>query len=540
MSKTNHLRVRRSIVDLQTQYEKGEKKPLEDLMRAWKGIKELPPENPRSFFNLAGFHGEPFLGAGWGVGNNMFWGGYCNHGNVLFPTWHRVYLVKLEEALRSIDGCEDVSLPYWDESDEHSIRNGVPWALTTEYFMLDGELIPNPLRSFVFPMGVSDSVSSDDSLYTKPKGYETVRYPLSGLVGNEAGRQQTQAHNNKYPDYERNVDYLNFNITGWLRSGIVVNDQPIKTGVVEKFKRCLESPNYTVFSNTSSAQQWNTDIWLKSGEEPTEPYVALESPHNDIHLAVGGFDVPGQGDFSPVEGANGDMGENNTAAFDPIFYFHHCNIDRVFWLWQKRHNSTDELELIEYYPGTNSSDNQGSTPGIPPNTWLTLDSPLNPFKKVENGVERVYTSRDCINIEKQFGFTYSRGSLEDEVALQAVAERPNARVIRVTNVNRAAVKGSFVISAFATIDGQRRLIGSEAVLSRWNVAHCANCQTHLEVQAFFGVPVSLKDSVGALQANDIDVEIKTRKVSKNEPMLMGTNLTESADNTPIKYRVEVR
>jgi tyrosinase len=35
-------RVRRSIKDLQDDYTNGNKKPLEDLMRAWKGIKDLP------------------------------------------------------------------------------------------------------------------------------------------------------------------------------------------------------------------------------------------------------------------------------------------------------------------------------------------------------------------------------------------------------------------------------------------------------------------------------------------------------------------
>ena len=60
------LRIRRSITELQDEYTKGNKKPLEDVMRAWKGIKELPPDDPRSFFKLGGYHGEPFRGAGWG------------------------------------------------------------------------------------------------------------------------------------------------------------------------------------------------------------------------------------------------------------------------------------------------------------------------------------------------------------------------------------------------------------------------------------------------------------------------------------------
>jgi len=197
MSYGTPLRIRRSITDLQDDYTKGNKKPLEDVMRAWKGIKELPPNDPRSFFMLGGFHGEPFRGAGWG--NSSYWGGYCNHGNVLFPTWHRVYLLKLEEALRSIDGCADVALPFWDETSDDSLKNGIPWALTQETFVLDGETIANPLRSFVFTANITDNIGSDDPSYSKPKGYETVRYPLSGLVG-PSDIAKTKAHNAQFPD----------------------------------------------------------------------------------------------------------------------------------------------------------------------------------------------------------------------------------------------------------------------------------------------------------------------------------------------------
>ena len=82
------LRVRPNLISLQEDYIAGNKKPLEDLMRAWKFIKELPADDERSFFKIGGYHGEPFRGAGWGSG--AYWGGYCNHGNILFPTWHRV------------------------------------------------------------------------------------------------------------------------------------------------------------------------------------------------------------------------------------------------------------------------------------------------------------------------------------------------------------------------------------------------------------------------------------------------------------------
>lgn len=501
MSTNGSLRVRRSITELQDEYTNGNKKPLEDLMRAWKGIKDLPPTEPKSFFVLGGLHGEPFRGAGWG--NSAWWGGYCNHGNVLFPTWHRVYLLKLENALRTIPGCEDVTLPFWDETSDDSSQHGIPWALTQKTFELDGAVIDNPLRSFVFNEEITDFINGDNPNYSKPKGYETVRYPLSGLVGSDADRAATEKHNAQYADYDTNVRLLNENVIGWLTTFIVVNEKKIPTNVKEKYINCLKAPNYTVFSNTTSAAQWNAS--QESGEPPVVP---LESPHNDMHLAVGGFDTP-TFDVSAISGANGDMGENDTAGLDPIFFFHHCFIDRVFWLWQQRHGYTDHLDVIPEYPGTNSVDNQGPTPGVAGGTWLDLDSPLSPFKR-EDGT--TYTSNEAVNIEQQLGYTYGPGSLEDQIGAGPVAaadteEPPTTRSIKVTGLNRAAIRGSFLIGTFLKIGGKRYHVGNESVLSRWSIQGCANCQTHLEVKAFIGLHgLADEDLTGA----DYEVEVRTR------------------------------
>jgi tyrosinase len=43
-----------------------------------------------------------------------------------------------------------------------------------------------------------------------------------------------------------------------------------------------------------------------------------QTPHNDIHVMIGGL-----------------MLDPDQAAGDPIFWLHHCNIDRLWWLWQK-------------------------------------------------------------------------------------------------------------------------------------------------------------------------------------------------------------
>jgi tyrosinase len=514
-------RVRRSLTDLQNDFDNGNKKPLEDLMRAWKGIKELPPTDPRSFFVLGGYHGEPFRGAGWG--NSTFWGGYCHHGNVLFPIWHRFYVLAVEEALRSIPGCDDVTLPFWDECSDDSLANGIPSALTDEKFELDGQAIPNPLRSYVFPQSVVDHISGDNPNYSKRVGYETVRYPYSGLVGTAADRAATAQHNAQFP-YPKAVELLNQNIVGWLNQQVIINGQPFPTGVHNNFVACLDAPNYTVFSNTTSASAWSDNA---------PRVVPLEAPHNKIHLAVGGFDV-GTTDLSPVPGANGDMGENDTAGLDPIFYFHHCYIDRVFWLWQKRHGAKDDLEIIDEFPGTNSADSQGATPGIPANEWLSMDTPLEPFLKDDG---QKYIGRDGFNIETHLDYTYGPGSLDELAephALAAAAAPEDEPKVHVTGIDRGTIRGSFLIDAFAEAEGERKLLGTEAVLSRWHVEGCANCQTHLKAAASFPL-----HGLDAEQLGDeaIEVEVRTR-----DGLLGGRphGLTAVSSEEGPQFRVEVR
>src|SRR5271167_3327494 len=127
------MKARKDIRELEDEYNKGNKKPLEDLIRAFKGIQELPPDRKHSFFKIAGYHGEPFRGAGWA--NPAWWGGYCNHGNVLFPVWHRAYLLELERALQSIN--PDVTLPYWNEIDKATEETGLPKIFLAKTFTLD-------------------------------------------------------------------------------------------------------------------------------------------------------------------------------------------------------------------------------------------------------------------------------------------------------------------------------------------------------------------------------------------------------------------
>ncbi|EKE72416.1 tyrosinase family protein [Gallaecimonas xiamenensis] len=494
------LKVRYSVRELQDRYDRGDKKPLEDLVRAWHKICLLSPDDLNSFFVIGGYHGEPF--AGQGATDPSYWGGYCNHGNVLFPTWHRVYMLRIEQALNAM--VPGVAMAYWDETSDETLRLGIPKVLTSKTFPLDGQQIKNPLYSYVLQKQVNDAVQGDENRYTKPVGYETVRYPLSGLVGTAEAREETRAHNADFPDPVKNTELLNQNVLAWLKGKDVspTDPNPSKFGIYWQFENCLSAPNYTAFSNTTSAAAWN-----KANKGLT---TALEAPHNDVHLAVGGFDVPNQGQAGQIPGANGDMGENNTAGLDPIFFFHHCNVDRMFWLWQVQNGYTEHFDIIPGYAGTSSSNlpaGQGPAVGQHADEELTMDSHLYPFLKDPGDPHSFFSSRDCINIEKQLGVTYSPGSLVAKKLRFASLAEKSVKKLRVYGINRDLFSGSFVISAYAVIHGKRHFLGYQSILSRWNVKHCQNCQTHLGVEAFFDLSDLSEEEI---KAADFQVEIQHR------------------------------
>jgi tyrosinase len=94
--------------------------------------------------------------------------------------------------------------------------------------------------------------------------------------------------------------------------------------------------------------------------------VQIEDIHDQVHGWTGGLNPN-----PPPDG--GDMGVIATAAYDPIFWAHHCMIDRLWYLWQLGH-------------GVNN---------IPPDY---LDMPLAPF---------AVTVQDVLDINR-LGYEYAQ------------------------------------------------------------------------------------------------------------------------------------
>ncbi|KXH42905.1 hypothetical protein CSIM01_06013 [Colletotrichum simmondsii] len=425
------LRIRK---DLATLYQDE----LDTLIRAFQHIISLKPDDKNSYFTTLG----------------------------IMAFQHQ------QNALRSAPGCSNLALPYWNEWSNESMEKGLPDLFTQkDYKFKDGTSIPNPLFSYKLQEDVNDldgqGKDSPDG-HTKPKGYETVRYPYSGLVSSDFNTQ-TSEHNaevNKLPP-GKPTELLNGNVTRWLNLEVFKNykGQEVDAGIAQNFKECLDAPNYTVFSNASSAQDWNK---TKVRRDFDPVVVSLEEPHNSMHLAIGGFDVPHQKARNVYPFANGDMGENDTAAFDPVFFFHHCFIDYLFWKWQDSHNKSKQLDII---------------PGLDGTEGLSLDTALEPFTKEEitPGDTRPMTSNDVTNTA-DLGYDYPRPRGHFILPSPEFRQGPK---LTATSINRARIRGSFVISTWAKgKDGQPdKLLDTKSVLSRWNTGSCENCQNYLDIES---------------------------------------------------------
>ena len=109
-------------------------------------------------------------------------------------------------------------------------------------------------------------------------------------------------------------------------------------------------------------------IWKKASG-------SLEGLHNVYHGFIGGFPIHG-------EKTGGHMTEVPVAAFDPIFWMHHCQIDRLFAIWQAIHDKE-------------------------PKSWFSdeemANSPLLPFR---NAAGKNYWNSNRSQKTEDFGYTY--------------------------------------------------------------------------------------------------------------------------------------
>lgn len=501
--------------------------------------------DPTSFFAVASIHGIPYepydfldtdkLGPdNWIPGSSQY-GGYCHHGDILFPTWHRPYVMLLEkliydEAAEIVKkypeklkadyskALEELRFPYWDWGSPVTLEKGVPsvfWDETVEVEAPDGKTsITNPLRSYVLPrdLGTLQLVGNSASPTKKPyipdsntpytpKGYATVRNPDTNYVSNQ---------------------------------------DSTSLAVVTSCNTTYRPSLYQLFNYVKSWRQFSNHgdkkyVAIVDGKEVkplTESYghyTSIEVIHDGVHGDVGG--------------SGGHMANSDIAAFDPIFFLHHCNVDRLIAIWQAINPNAwlDEADLKGSGPLDKKVINEGTftqKPGVP----LTEDTPLAPFRKSETEFWTSKGVRDVVAL----GYTYcelkdhidpskdpkSCDRYKSEELKKYIVDlyRPNVHVQNhwqlTATVKKNAAGGPYLLRVFIDIDHadehtsthSPNFAGQISIFARSKDTQCANCKAHPDAVVHGSV-----DLTNCMQALNIDLNRNSLQANQIKFVAIGTN-----------------
>ncbi|RVD83947.1 Tyosinase C-terminal domain [Arthrobotrys flagrans] len=330
---------RLKIEDMQTQRPDS----FNLLLLAWGELQLTSETDDLSFYQLSRIHGAPF--GPWQMpeqGNYNWEVGYCTHHSVIFLTWHRPFLLLLEQTIyrkaREIANrfsadvrpkyqaaVNGLRLPYWDWSDPNT-QSHIPTIVTAATVSVTQPgangapvvtTIPNPLKSYTFQS--ADSIATFWQNFARWR--TTLRQPTSDGVTQEdlADRTLQNGYTNR-----RQSTYLAFS-----------------------------QGRYNDFA------------------------ASIESIHDEVHAAVGG-----QGHMTYVP----------YSAYDPIFWLHHCNMDRLMAMYQSAQPNT----FIE--PG-----NSVATFANPSSQLDTVDTPLYPFRHRDSSW---WTSQNVSTVNTVFSLSY--------------------------------------------------------------------------------------------------------------------------------------
>ena len=236
----------------------------------------------------------------------------CQHGWEEFLTWHRAYLYGFEKRLQDID--PSVTLPYWDWAAD-AVNVKVSLEDMGPAAVLDNGYVPPAFQCWIDETGLAALTAGDKVSKPALAGLKTILgtpYCSGSRLFHAAGIK---------PGVDATSDAAIIAaleainpLWHWQRwpggnPSIIFEAYPTPDDV----GRILEIESFFTFG---------------SGPMDDQHFGALENVHNLIHNFSGGLNPD-----NPSEA--GDMVDPGRTAFDPIFWMHHTNIDRLWAQWQR-------------------------------------------------------------------------------------------------------------------------------------------------------------------------------------------------------------
>ena len=223
-----------------------------------------------------------------------------------FPTWHRLYLLQWEEALREISGDDTFTIPYWD------------WTNTTNCDICTEDFV-----------GKSDKNGDVRGKYFANSTWRMIC--LDELIGinDDEGLRICDPRKHKEKGLTRRPG---------TDTTFSIPTLPRKKEV--DFVLCFDTFDKKPFSKSSEKNFRNTLEGFtntKTGKHSKEDHTL----HNQVHIFLGGSLPPKSHKVTSKNNTylgNGVMKDVPSASNDPIFLLHHSFVDRIFEKWLRRHN----------------------------------------------------------------------------------------------------------------------------------------------------------------------------------------------------------
>ncbi|KAG8891850.1 hypothetical protein FRB99_003288, partial [Tulasnella sp. 403] len=149
----------------------GDQKQFSLYIQALQEMQDDAQSQFTSHFQIGGIHGRPYTpwdSSGGPEPVSEAWGGYCTHGSVLFPTWHRPYMALYEQVLQShaveiakkyqvdqagwLAAANTLRMPFWDWAVNIVPPPEVISDKQVTITLRDGtqKLVDNPLLAYTF------------------------------------------------------------------------------------------------------------------------------------------------------------------------------------------------------------------------------------------------------------------------------------------------------------------------------------------------------------------------------------------------------
>lgn len=285
-----------------------------------------------------------------------FWGrihaNSCQHGWEQFLPWHRLYLYFFEQMLQDFD--EYITLPYWAWSDYADVNK---YTFNTK--KLDQGILPDRYGCWLDKAGLSNLEST--GLLSKAQLNNLAKMVKAGTVYQSSDRFlkaagvpfMIEANSDKQARWTPIIraiygELSRINPLWTPKRWPGMFGGPTSYPTADDIARIMKTPNFPEFGG---------------GPEHDHHFGYVEQVHNGMHNFSGGTNpnYPNTGNAkwikiykdlgiipdpqNPENPPGGTMVDARVTAFDPIFWAHHSNVDRIWAQWQIDHPHANPLAM---------------------------------------------------------------------------------------------------------------------------------------------------------------------------------------------------